>query len=1092
MGAKSKSNNKPPTETAAGAGEVAPGTPGEPGKDAAGLCDDSKVRNGETLVVGMGGSAGSLEPLKTFFKSMPVDSGAAFVVIQHLAPGHESLLPEILAGFTRMKVIQAGDGQRVEPNCVYIIAPDHHLGIREEVLFFADPPKLEGVRMPIDYFFNSLAECRQERSVGILLSGAGSDGTLGARAIRGCGGMVMAQDPKTAQFRDMPQSAIIVGAVDHILSVDRMPETLVNYLRHPYVHGGRRAEMSKADEQPCGVREILALVHAQTGTHFGCYKKSTVVRRIERRMGLHGIQNMAQYGRMLDRDPEEVKHLLRDLLINVTAFFRDADAFEELKEKAIAPLVHAKPANEPLRVWVPGCASGEEAYSVAMLLMEDLTATGKNCPVQVFATDIDEESLAFARLAVYPESIAADVGPERLSRHFISKPRGFQIQPALRRLVTFAAQNLLTDPPFTRMDLICCRNLLIYLDADMQAKLMLLFNFALNPGGFLFLGKSETICGHNGMFETVSKKARLYRNLTASWPAMIHSPIAPGTRKPVLAGRPDPGAPQAADYGETLRRAILSQYAACVVLVDAQGLFLQFHGQTGKYLDMPATSPIFNLLALAKKGLAAKLRLALRQAIRENKTVVVDRAPITGPEDTSFARMSVVPVPQPRDAAPLLAVFFEDVQERDGRSVNLVQATDRDMVVKQLEDELDATQQDLQSSIEELQAANEELRIANEEVTSANEELQSTNEELETSTEELQSTNEELTTVNSELQFKIDLLDTAHNDMSNLLKASDIATLFMDNTLRIKFFTPAMTQLLNMIPSDMDRPITHLAMSFLGDFLASDARKSARDGSIVERTVRHADGRHFLMRMMPYRTQENSVEGVVVTLSDVTLLRREEERIQASLREKEALLREIHHRVKNNLQVISSLMNLQAGGVEDPALRGLFQDVSDRVRSMALVHEKLYQSRDLSQVDFGEYARGLLNNLWLSHASPGCAVQLTLDLQPVSLPVETAMPCGLILNELATNALKHAFRGRSEGEVTVALRGGEDGGVRLNVRDNGIGLPSGFETRQSPSLGLKLVHMLAGQINGIVEVNSDGGTEFVISFGPQEAPRKEA
>ena len=483
-------------------------------------------------VVGLGGSAGSLGSFEGFFAAMPADSGAAFVVIQHLAPAHASLLPELVAQHTRMKVVQAQDAAPVEPNCVYVIPPNQYLGIRDGVLYLAEPIKQDGIRLPIDFFFRSLAEDRQQRAIGILFSGAGSDGTLGVRAIRGGGGLAIAQDPNTAQFDTMPRSAIATGLVDYVLPPARMPEALLEYLRHPYVRGGEPMAVLEAEGKPGGVQDILALVLAQTGCDFRCYKKSTILRRIERRMGLHRISNVAEYSTLLSQDTHEVRELLKDLLINVTSFFRDAEAFEELRDKAVRPLVEAKQADEPLRAWVPGCASGEEAYSLAILLMEEVAAARKNCAVQVFATDIDEEALKSARLGIYPESIVSDVEANRLAKFFVRKDLGYQISDALRKSVVFAAQNLIADPPFSKMDLISCRNLLIYLDAEMQTRLMPLFNFALNPGGYLFLGKSEGIGGRNDLFDIVSKKARLYRRLAPARPIALDTPIFSGRQEP--------------------------------------------------------------------------------------------------------------------------------------------------------------------------------------------------------------------------------------------------------------------------------------------------------------------------------------------------------------------------------------------------------------------------------------------------------------------------------------------------------------------------------------------------------------------------------
>jgi PAS domain S-box-containing protein len=882
-------------------------------------------------VIGLGGSAGALECFKTFFQAMPPDSGAAFVVIQHLAPAHVSMLSELLAQHTRMKVAEAQDGVPVEANCVYVIPPNEYLGLREGILYLAEPIKRDGIRMPIDFFLRSLAEDRQEQSICVLFSGAGSDGTLGVRAVRGAGGLTIAQDPQTAQYGDMPRSAIATKLVDFILSPDQVPQAIMDYLRQPYVRGGQPPAVLESQGKLGRFDEILAAVHAQTGCDFRCYKKTTILRRIERRMGLHRIADMDEYVKLLRRNADEVCQLQKDLLINVTAFFRDADAFEELRLKAIGPAIQAKAPDETLRVWVPACSSGEEAYSIAMLLMEEMMAARKTCPLQVFATDIDEEALEFGRQGIYPESIAADVGLDRLARFFVRKEQGFQVSESLRACVLFAQQNLITDPPFSKMDIISCRNLLIYLDADTQTRLVPVFNFALNGGGYLFLGKSEGVGTQGDLFDVVSKKARLYRRVTPARPIILDTPILPGRRKLAMVGQP-PAKPPATLYSEAIRQAILSHFGAGVVLVDRKGQILQFHGQTGKYLNMPTGEPNLNLLDIAKEGLAMRLRSALHAAINDGKPVVLEPLALRPEEGGAFVRVTIAPLPRRGESELLLAVIFEDVPRPEFPNAQPAQAGGSDTAVRQLEEELRALQQDLQSSIEELQSANEELRVSNEEVVSTNEELQSTNEELETSKEELQSVNEELTTVNSQLQEKAERLAAANSDLSNLLKSTQIATLFLDAEMRVKFFTPATERVMKLIRSDIGRPISDLSTNFIDYDLTADAlavamgcvadvpsacaegilpscaagvppasetslhpqrgqqqqrqdagrMPSAHAGetpaSQIERDVRHSDGSVYHVRVMPYLAQEDRREGVVVTFDDVSRLRRAEER----------------------------------------------------------------------------------------------------------------------------------------------------------------------------------------------------------------------
>jgi two-component system CheB/CheR fusion protein len=779
---------------------------------------------------------------------------------------------------------------RVEPNCVYVIPPSDYLDIREGFLHLSEPIKQAGIRMPIDFFFRALAEDRQERAICILFSGAGSDGTLGVRAVRGAGGLTIAQDPQTAQYGDMPRSAIATKLVDFILPPDQMSQTILEYLRHPYVRGGQHAAVLETQGKLGSFEDILASVQVQTGCDFRCYKKTTILRRIERRMGLRRIEDMAEYCKLLRRDTGEVSQLQKDLLINVTAFFRDPDAFEELRLKVIEPMIQARASDEALRVWVPGCSSGEEAYSLAMLLTEEMVAARKNYALQVFATDIDEEALEFGRRGIYPESIAADVGPERLARFFIRKEHGYQVCESLRNSVIFAQQNLISDPPFSKMDLVSCRNLLIYLDAQTQEQLAPVFNFALNSGGYLFLGKSEGVGGQSELFNVISKKARLYRRVTPARPVVLDTPILPGRKK---AFPLDPPAikPPAVLYADAIRQALLSHFAAGVVLVNRKGQILQFHGQTSKYLNMPTSEPNLNLLDIAKEGLSLRLRSALHKAGEDGKSVVLDQVPLTREEGAPYARVTVMPMTRrgstlstsssqanpPHDVELLLAVIFEDIPRPAIASAQPAR-DGGDTTVRQLEEELRATQQDLQSSIEELQSANEELRVSNEEVVSTNEELQSTNEELETSKEELQSVNEELTTVNSQLQEKAERLAAANSDLSNLLKSTRIATLFLDGELRVKFFTPDTECVLKLIQSDIGRSITDLSTRLIEYDLTADARSVVRAGKVVERAVRRTDGSSYLVRVMPYLAQDGRADGVVVTFDNVTILRLAQER----------------------------------------------------------------------------------------------------------------------------------------------------------------------------------------------------------------------
>jgi PAS domain S-box-containing protein len=887
-------------------------------------------------IVALGGSAGALGAFTDFFDAMPADSGAVFVVIQHLAPGRESLLTELLGRHTRMPVKEVDNGLTIEPNHVYVIPPDQYMGIRDGILFLKRPVLEKGLRLPIDFFLRSLAEDRRERAVCILFSGAGSDGAAGVRAVRGTGGLTLAQD-ESARFEDLPRSAVATGLVDRVLPPGRMPDVLVSYLQHPYV-SGRYLERGGVAPGLDAFAGILAVMREKTGCDFRPYKQSTIRRRIERRMGLNHLTDMGRYADLLRSEQDEVRQLHRDLLINVTAFFRDPDAYKKLRINVLRPLVRDRDADTPVRVWLPGCSTGEEAYSVAMLLTEELDAAGKHCSLSIFATDLDEEALQTGRAGVYPATVTEEVGKERLQKFFVRKEKGYQICEALRSSVVFAPQNLIADPPFSKMDLVCCRNLLIYLDVETQAGVIPLFNFALNPGGFLFLGKSESICGRTDLFVEVSKKARLYRRLEPPRPIVLEPPaVAGGSRKRSRTVAPPPGSPPRDSYAELIRQALLNHFSASLVLVDRHGQILRFHGQTSRYLNLPTGDPTLNVLDIAREGLSLKLRAAIHQAVEKRRPVVLDAVlpeektaagtgADAGPAPARQVRITVESIARRDDEQPVLAVVFEDVPHTVDPSAVSAAVPNRDdgEAVRELEQELRTTQRDLQASIEDLQASNEELRVSNEEVISSNEELQSTNEELETSREELQSVNEELTTVNGQYQEKVASLEKSSNDISNFLEASQLATLFLDAEQRIKLFTPASTRLLKLIPSDIGRPLSDLSLNFDGYALPADVRSVIEGGPPIERDIRHADGTFYLVRVLPYRTQADRSEGAVVTFTDVSRLREEEGRQQhaAELNEAVSRINRIVHSSRDPNQILQHVLNegCQALGSEAAAL----------------------------------------------------------------------------------------------------------------------------------------------------------------------------
>jgi two-component system CheB/CheR fusion protein len=825
-------------------------------------------------IVGLGASAGGLDAFKKFFGAMPADGGVAFVLIQHLDPTRDSLTAELLGTQTPMPVVQVEDGMRVKVNHVYVIPPNKYLSIRERTLRLSAPTAPRSLRMAIDCFLQSLAEDQQENAIGIILSGTGTDGTLGLKEIKAAGGMTMVQDPKTAQHDGMPSSAIATGSADFVLPAEQMADALLRYVRHAAVTAA--SVEASPEKAPDSLTSAVALLHAQTKFDFSGYKTGTLRRRIQRRMSLKHIDRMSKYVEVLRSDPTEVTALLKDLLINVTSFFREPAAWQTLQERVIRRLVAEKAADAPLRVWIPACATGEEAYSLAMVLIEEIRASETGWrPLQVFASDVDTEALETARAGVYPEGIAAHVRSERLSRFFVGGEHGYRVNKELRDTVVFAQQSLISDPPFSRLDVISCRNLLIYLEPAVQEKILLLLHFGLVEGGYLFLGSADSIRLQEDLFEVVSPKWRIYRRIGPTRHEKLAFPIVAA---PVVRGM-TPHQPNPARLPAMAQHLLLQRYAPACVIINRSGEILYFHGRTDDYLGQPSGLPTQNLIAQARDGLRSKLRGAVQTSIRDNQRVVVPGVPLRRGGAFPRVRMTVEPFDASKEIEGLWLVSFEDEPETTTPSAaathTTAEASGADAaLVRQLEYELKTTREDLQQTIEDLRAANEELM-------SVNEELQSSNEEMETSKEELQSLNEELTTSNSQMEGKITELEATNNDLDNLLTSTNIATLFLDTQLRIRRFTPAATGLFSLIQSDVGRPIGDVAQRFTDPGLLADAAAVLRRATTPEVEVQAHDGRRYMRQVLPYRTRDGRTEGVVITLSDVAAEALQEARLYA-------------------------------------------------------------------------------------------------------------------------------------------------------------------------------------------------------------------
>jgi two-component system CheB/CheR fusion protein len=824
-------------------------------------------------VVGVGASAGGLEALQGLLDHVPTEPPIAFVVVQHRATDRTSVMRSLLEKHTKFRVQDIEEGMEIQPGTIYLAPPDRDVSIMDGALYPVEPSPRAGVRLPIDSFLRSLAQDEAERAICIILSGTGSDGTLGVKEVKAAGGMVMVQKEEQAKYDSMPRSAIDTGLVDFILPVEQMGEQLAQYLTHPFLALRKTPETGKKLEDQ--LQRAFLLIRNETGHDFSHYKRNTILRRIARRLAVHQIEDLDTYLKLLGTNPEEVAILARELLITVTNFFRDREAFTSLQENVIRPLVQEKSGEQPIRIWVAGCATGEEAYSIAMLLLEEMgKSAARHHPVQIFGTDLENDSVETARRGIYPKSIAADVGLDRLQRFFLEENNHYKIKAHVREMLVFAKHNLIKDAPFSKLDMVCCRNVLIYMDTTLQRKLLPIFHYTLNADGCLFLGESESIGTFADLFAPIDAKHKIFRRkpVQTGYEPEREMPTYPATREERERARPQR---PAQDLTKIAERVILRDYSLPCVLVDDEFSIVYFNGDTSRYLIQPGGRPTCNILQMARPEIHYKLSLLLKRAQHEKHTAVEKNIQLRANDHYFDTEIMVRPILEPGIGANLsLVVFKSKPKERkpgeEGGPPVEVPEQEKDARIRELEQELQSTKKNLQTTIEELETSNEELKSSNEELQSTNEELQSTNEELDTSREELQSTNEELRAINVEHQQKIAELFKAYNDLNNLLGAAEVATLFLDGDLRIRRFTPTARQLFRLIERDIGRPIDDITTSLKHDGFAADVHSVLETLNRVEREVPGEDNHWYQMRIVPYRTAENIIEGAVVTFIDIT------------------------------------------------------------------------------------------------------------------------------------------------------------------------------------------------------------------------------
>lgn len=1060
----------------------------------------------EFLVVGIGASAGGLEACTKLVGALPRDNGMAFILVQHLDPTHDSMMAELLASHTQLAVRQAAHGMLLERENLYIIPPGTYLSVGGGALRLSEPEAPRGARLPFDFLLHSLAEEYGRRAVCVVLSGTGADGSLGLQAVKKKGGLAIAQDPREAAYDGMPRSAISTSALDLVLPATEIPDALLTFAQRGVVtraEGGSSGQPS----EPSWLAEVIDLLRTTTAHDFTLYKKGTLRRRIEQRMAKASIETneAGRYLELLRSDSGELELLAKDLLIHVTTFFRDRKVFEYLSETVVPELLRDVKPDRTIRIWSAGCSTGEEPYSLAMLFMEQMTAAERDVRIQIFASDIDPDAIANARQGLYPCTIENEVSPARLARFFLREGDQFRVVPELRAAVVFTVQDLLTDAPFSSLDLVSCRNLLIYLDAEAQAKVASVLHFALRDGGVLLLGNSETPGDIDERFKVISKSERTYRRIGRGRPR--HASSLSGA-----ADRSRQGSGQAGGSVAPLREASLSDlcrgmvvdaFAPATVLINRKNECLFSLGPTDRYLRMAPGDPTLDVLAMARRDVGTKLNAAIHRARREDARVVVAGGRLSSPEAPISFSIDAQPVSS--QGEQMLLVCF--VEERRDKLKPKDGSTPSDVLnVAEIEKELEATTIELDYTFRSLEILREEHRATTEEAKLINEEYQATNEELLASREEMQTLNEELIVLNNQLQETLEQQRTTFSDLQNVIFSTDVATIFLDIDLRIRFFTPATNSLFHIIQSDIGRPLADLSSLATDDALLADAKVVLLSLAAVEREIEAPSGLWFVRRILPYRTVDSGVQGVVITFVDITERKHAAEALEAAKRQSELaniaksrFVAAASHDLRQPLQTLALLHGLLERAVEGDKALAL---VTRLDRTLGAMSSLLNTLLDINQIEAG-IVKAETSTFKINDLLDRLREEFTYLAQAQSLTLHV-LPCGLsirsdarLLEQMVRNLLSNALKYTKQGKVVVGCRR-RNGGVSIEIWDTGIGIPqeelqaifeeyhqvdnAARERGRGLGLGLSIVQRLANLLGHPVRVRSRRGRGSVFTI----------